>query len=373
MRFSDYSLRVTPLSMLLSQAVVVLFMFKGLFEFPEQILGVTVSVFYSHLNLGLTFFVFLVSVASRRIFLRPLIIVFLFFAFYGVCTGLIFHSFTEKTLANIYFYLMPALMLNFGTLVYKQHGTNFRHFFIAYAIKIWPFLIALSALYLFLWSVGLWGYYGFVSNALIASMFSHPGSLRFSLGFLLEVLSGKRTVIIVAALVLISRLNKKSVLFFLVCCFFLVAFLGQQIPGRLAYTFHFEWSDPRSLYLATGGRSSEISAIVNALKADPWKFLTGFGFGATYTSYDAFNSENFDVRHYSHFGPISYLFITGITSTILIYAFLSKFVLETWRHNDRFFLLPLVFYISSFFGAGLHVEPLPWLVFGYAMEMVKKE
>jgi len=346
---------------------------KALYDIPEHLFNITTSPLYSYINLIIVSLIFIILLLQKKIYIPQLSKYFIFFSAIGVLFSILNNTTTLKAVANLYFYLMPATMLIYGYLLYEKCQYKDIQIFIRLMKKIWLFLFAVSLFGIVLTFAGYAKYEGFSSGILLSVIFFDKKSIRFWLGILVETISLKRTVIIIGLFILFRKIGLKYAIY--VCVTAIICYLAFpfELSNKIINLLNVDIFDSYSLYLATGGRSAEWFAIFDKFSNDPISLFFGFGFGATYISYDIFNIDNFDERHYSHFLPMSYIFLTGIFSFIAFYFYLFKILFWSLFSDSKLYLLASIFILSSFAGSGLHVEPFPWLLFGYLLHSSESE
>ncbi|MDB2637605.1 hypothetical protein N9Y91_01220 [Alphaproteobacteria bacterium] len=352
-----------PTSLLLLRAFFFLLLFKSVFEFPENVFGITVSKVYQYTNLSLVLLTFMFTIVNARVYLTNLCLAFLVFGLFGLFNGLASQTANLKMLANLYYYWMPALMLSFGSGLYINHRDEAALVVERITKASWLALFLIHAAFFLLWFAGLWRGMSFSSGILITVLYMRTTSMRFGISFLLEFLSLKRTTMILALFILLRRLGIVRMLALVFLVLVPVYIFQIDIPSRVSDVF--ELGGLPELYKATGGRSAEWVAIYKKFAEQPSRVFYGFGFGAVYTSYDVFNSANFDVRHYSHALFVSYFFLSGIFVSAYFLVAVGNIALKCWMIGQPLSMIVVLFCVGSLAGAALHVEPLPWILIGY--------
>ena len=210
----------------------------------------------------------------------------------------------------------------------------------------------------------------------------------FLIGILLVVLSGKRATLITSllpffAFIKPSVFKSKPLLplsIIIVLLFSSYAFVSLNNKGyfrRFESTFNFDISNDNATFIATSGRWQEIESVVKHMNNIPYSWITGSGLGDKYL----FEAKNvgFDVKseykHYTHFTPMSYIFLFGIPLTLIIYFMLLKKVIIGWRYflTDFFYLCFLVSIIGGFFGANFGIDPKIWIFTGITFSLIKNK
>ncbi len=211
--------------------------------------------------------------------------------------------------------------------------------------------------------IALTGKRSFLISALIA----------ITLYIFLKKKNNTLTLIMVAMPLMLAALLSdyiiESIGFKLVLSYVQLLELGGGFIGNFPANLSVE--EKSALYLATGGRSEEILAIISAMS--PLSYLTGLGAGFTYT----FSHPELEVENYAnaHFSPLALIYKFGIVYCIIIYSYIfrnmfSSMVDGTVRSGFIGFFLFLTM-MQSFFAFNLFAEMLlPILV---AMSQISSE
>jgi len=349
------------MAMVVFKWLLVLFIMKPFYDFPERLLGVVVTPYFQYINLILVLIVslFMLDKKMKITFMSG---VFVFFALVGMVVFFVNENPGAKVFSHVYFYVMPAIMITYGVWLARRYMFCLERYVIQVANIFFPFAVSMSVAYLVAHHTGYWDYFGFSGGILLSYVLGDKNKTKLISGLLLDMASGKRTVLLLWISVLIKS-NFKHFSVLLLFVVFLIYVLPEAfIPGRYLSVLNVDLIDDGSLYLATGGRSAEWFALFQSMTF--WDYIIGKGFGFQYVSYDALNNENYDVRHYSHMMPLSYLAITGIFSLFFIYGGFVYYFVKSWKQKNVFSYFFILVFVSSFAGASLFVEPFIWVMFG---------
>jgi hypothetical protein len=288
---------------------------------------------------------------------------FLFAVPVGILMG-VSNTINVSTISHLYFYFMPVLMMSFGYHINKLSEDKFTYFTYKYSSFIFKMLIFFAVMYPAIHFFGYWEYFGYSSGLLITySLMRTKSSQNFIIGFVLDLLSGKRTPIVVWIFLFLKSNFLFTLLLILIVSLSSLSLIS-AIPERYINVLDVDIFDLQSLYLATGGRSAEWSAIYDLNSTNIYRWLFGNGFGVKYEAADDYFGGGGDIRHYSHLMPLSFILITGIISSLFIYLTLSFHIFNEVLNKNIYADFLLIVLLYSLAGASLHVEPIPWIIIG---------
>ena len=130
---------------------------------------------------------------------------------------------------------------------------------------------------------------------------------------------------------------------------------------------------------ASAGRIVEASSALKIISSSPNNILFGAGMGSFFYPWPEI-APNYK-SHYTHFTPISYMWVGGIFLTFFVYFFLVRLTISLFRikklknlTQTRLFqfMLPAIL-ISSTTGAVLLNNSILWLIIGMSYKLVKEE
>lgn len=348
---------------------------KPLYDFPSNIFGIQVGIVEKIINLFFVGTVVLFIFQNRRIFINSFSILLIFILLFSTVIG-IYNStfFSVISLSQIYYFLMPLICISAGGLFYKYCILDFDNFIKEYSNYLFWCLIFLAFFYIYFHNfTSYWDYFGYSSGLVFIYLSSTSNSnFKLILGIIVDLFSGKRSTIAMWGFIL----SLKKPLFFLSIVLFFSLFILSLIPfipDRYLVVFNFDILDERSMFLATGGRSVEWFGILNKINANPSGLYFGFGFGSSYELYDMFQNI-WETRHYSHLTPFSYLLISGVFFTSLLYLYLIYYAFTLY--NSKYLYMYYYFIVMLFLsvsGGGLLAMPLPWVYLGILLYMKKND
>lgn len=338
--------------------------------------------------LGLFLIALVFHSLKLKIYLSTESLLLLFFGMFSLCYGLFINqNFNSALITHIYTMVMPIVSISLGEYFSKNFNDDAKKFICnIFDALFYLTVIALLMYYYFHYVTGTFGYYGFGTPMPIIAAFllSQKKYLKFSIGLVLVVLSGKRSTLITTLLVLVFHLYsqfsfsflirsffrpKRIILFFLIIA---VTVAGFQYAKNKSYfkrfetTLNYDLKDQDRMFLASGGRWTELICIAKYFGNDKVKWILGEGMGGQYPCYSSFGSRNMELMHYAHFSPISYLFVYGLLFTILLYLsfFRNIFVSLIKFPSNYFFLAFIALFSASFFGSTLFIDPMSWFYLG---------
>ena len=311
---------------------------------------------------------------------------FLFYFIFSFLIGLMEgNNIDEKFLSHIYFTSMPILGISFGISLAQSYDQKFEDYFIK-LINICFYVTTLILLvysysYFITGNIQYWGL-GTDLHLIIPFLLYQGRYFYLIIAFLLVLLSGKRATLlnVVMELLLIFsyKLKKLSVSSFpkLILFIILITFLftyasNQGVFERFEATLNFDFSDEDSMTYAAGGRWEEVTGIIDYHNSNPYRWYTGAGFGGRYMWYIPLTNY-YELKHYAHFSPVSYIFIYGAPFMIILYiSFLNYFKKSLKYVRNPFIIIFIIGIFSSFFGANLFVDIKLWVFCGIFLYILK--
>ena len=287
---------------------------------------------------------------------------------------------------HIYATLMPVFAISFGRYFYLSLNSSVRLSFYRLMEYIFYCQIAmLIAYFYFYYYLESWSYFGFGTGIGFAAtyMLSSGRSISYIVGLIFDFFSGKRSGVL--ALIFVScwylfhrRINNRILIF----APLLLLFLGLywlQSAGLLGDIFRrfeligqFDLDDLNAVFLATGGRLTEVFDIIDFMRDKPYRWLFGSGMGAQYLFVDPREGFYPEYFHYAHFSPFGYVFLYGVPFTVVFYVLLISRVISGVSLSGDFFYLAFIFLMTaSFFGANLFIDPRVWIFYGFVIQAVR--
>ena len=366
------------------------------------------SFFYRITFIALFLNALLFTIKTRKLNKNFLSFIFLITIFTGLIKGssegTIFNlssSGLPIAFSNIFALLMPTIMISYGYkffesyLINKDLSNKFNNlmkysFFTGASISILFFIFDSLDLYIKS-SIGLWNF--IYSGPYLFSNLS-SGNIYLNLSLIFVFLTKKRAVTVAMSIVflwLISVLSKKEKLkLFFITLFStggFIYFVSKFFSGiSLRFEQTIEFIRRGDLDAASSGRFEEAISALNYLSERLDHIIFGAGFGAVYSPFlDFFEiNRNYDyeyftfLRHYSHFSPVSYMWIGGILLSLSVYFFLIFLFLslsiKVYKSEIPFKLIFIPAYILSFiflslFGSGLFNNSFIWLFIGAGLRL----
>jgi hypothetical protein len=307
--------------------------------------------------------------------------------FFALVRGLLVNDGVVAVVAShFYTAVMPIVVISFGQYFARDFNEHLRATLIR--MMRWLFYLVLGMLvaYFYLYHIaGVWSYYGFGTGMSFVAiyMLAHKKYMRFLLGFVLDLLSGKRSGVLVATLVAavnlrkeFPRFNIKRVLGVIVLS--LSGYFGfmyadsEDYFRRYKVMFEFDMGDSIAIFYATGGRLTEVMSILDYMAENSVRWFIGGGMGAQYLFDDPRVGFTQQLSHYAHFTPMGYVFVYGLPFAALLYIGIFRRILKGAMYSGNFFYLGfLVLFFGSFFGATLFVDPRVWFFLGIVTFLVK--
>jgi hypothetical protein len=286
---------------------------------------------------------------------------------------------------HFYAALMPIFAMSYGRYFCVSCGGELRRCFYRLMEKIFYLQLVILLFYFYFYYIeGSWSYFGFGTGVGLGALYmlSARRTLLFSIGFMFDLLSGKRSgVIAVAAVIAWSVLNRRGnqrwiigasslALFFAAVSLQRSEMLG-DIFRRFELISQLTFDDAETLFIATGGRFSEVASIIGFLEEEPYRWIVGSGMGAQYLFFDPREGFEPELFHYAHFSPFGYVFLFGVPFTVVFYCLLiSRVYSGRFLIGDFFYLGFLFFIATSFFGSNLFIDPRIWIFYGFVIQLI---
>ncbi len=361
----------------LIKVLIISSLIKPVYDVFHNLFGIQIS--FIHKSITVVFFIFLIfyflfiGLRIRKYSVNLIFISFFsFYFFLAIYVGFYNKNFNLTFLSHIYFYLMPLFSFYFG---FKFDNCDFFHLikFLNHIKNSVILILVLCTLVFFIsyYIFNSWIYVSYTTNlifalALFGSKFRFDKNIFF---IFLDFISLKRSSLVLW-LINYSFNRKFLIWLFLVTVVFFGIFndIFKEIDLEnfsLRYTVffnNFDILDEEVLFIASGGRSTEWFEIFNLFNNDFKSLFLGFGFGARYSLVDVDGLIEF--RHYSHFTFLTFAFISGFIFSSFLFLLICYILFKYRKFKSQFKFYFFIYFILSFAGASLLVEPLPWLSFG---------
>ena len=307
-------------------------------------------------------------------------VLFILPLFYGLTIGLFKGQMNSKMISHIYEYIMPILSLPMGYELFsavKEENSLKKEL---ERTMVWGGISYIACVMVFriMYFLGFANYNAYGSGTIDYVfpylLFMGNGTMLPFLLALAGVLSGKRSILIKVALVLLlyvlternnNSFQRRIKEFCLILCgvaIIVYCMKNTVLFNRIELTIDNFANEGGDVDLATGGRLSEIKMVVNLIGSNLFSWLFGGGFGTFITT------ESGIVRHYSHFTPLAYVMSAGIIFTIILFVCLLWYFIRSLcilsKTSRMFSGYMLMIIIGSFFGATMINEPKIWMIIG---------
>ena len=299
--------------------------------------------------------------------------------------GLNLNPIGKATFAHFQPILLPVLGINFGYLIARDRPDILANIYSG-SYKLGLALSVIIISYFLLVQAGYIAYFGASSLIFIPIFwaFLEKKWTPFVLFMLILLLTGKRSsaLAVTAVLVLsvVRNIDSKSALILLGApsCLLLGLELFSDINSILFKRYEAMIEslgsiDVLSLTLsanelnllneATSGRINDFIGAANALNQNSIFWLTGKGIGGTF---QVITTGPLWTTHYSHFTPISYVFLGGAILLIVFYSkLISLFVYSVKTIDDFYSMLFIYWFITALIGGAIYfTDPFIWLFVG---------
>jgi hypothetical protein len=313
--------------------------------------------------------------STSKIFLMALFLSLVFFVFYS-------HNLNSAFFSHFYALVMPIFSISMGFYFHKKYLQDlflqmFTHRILV--VGFWISLLLTGGYVYFYFIAKQWGYFGFGTNLpiVIGYFFIKNPRLAF-FGMLVNFFSGKRTGILISIVQFLRSINikslyKKPIFSVLVLLFFTysISLLKKfELLKRFELILEFDVDDAYLIFISTGGRLTEVVSLFNYWIDYPIRFFTGSGLGAKFLFEDPRIDFADELMHYTHFSPSFYIFLVGFPLTFILYiSILNK--VKFISKEEPLTLIFLSFFLSSFFGSIMFIDPRFWFFFGILVSYKK--
>jgi hypothetical protein len=298
---------------------------------------------------------------------------------YGITVmlfGVARNGLSVATWSHVQALSLPFLGLSFGAAALHRHG-SFTNAVQRWTPYVGGLLLLLIGLYFFLVSRGVVVYFGV--STLIALPFAWALS-RNRIGvavlfFVAAIVTGKRVSIVGLGILFLvylwQRRRNRPVTVLGISVALIVGLMAwgpaladASILRRLSFLWTLD--EAVDLNLATAGRVGEAAALLEKMRESPLAWINGFGAGATFVWEGP--SGGALTAHYSHFSPLSYVFLGGVLLMLPIYGVLFRHCVRYSLRAEEWYEWMFLYYVlASFSGAILFSDPFAWIVIGMAV------
>ena len=344
-------------------------------DFPLYLSNIDI-VSFGKIPFILMFFTSILYHIKHNLFLPSVSKIIIFSFFIAIGSSIFYGNILSSAhISHIYALTMPIFSISIGYNFYNIYQkSDFIKVHFQKIINVsFVFSIVLSFFYIYFYFItNQWGYFGFATSMPLFFGYiltNNPKHAYF--GFFVNIFTGKRSGILITLFFLIKRIKYRSIfkkpLWTLVLVFFfIIAFIqlnDLHIFDRFEMIFDLDFQDAFSIFMATGGRFTEIISVLDHLNNNPFMYFSGSGIGGKYLFVDPRSEFPNELMHYTHFSPTFYLFLIGLPLTILIYTLILK-EFKYINKKEPITYIFLSFFINSFFGSIMFVDPRFWFFFG---------
>lgn len=344
-------------------------------DFPLYLFNFDI-VSYGKIPFVLMFFTSILYHLKFNFFFPSLSKLFLFSFFTATISSFYYDNiFSSAYFSHFYALIMPIFSISFGYhfFINYEKSTFIKNYFGRLINISFIFSMIFTFLYIYFYFItNQWGYFGFATSMPLFFgyiLINNPKQAFF--GFFLNLFTGKRSGILITLFFLIKRLKfqlmlKRPFWTILLVFIFICAFIklnDLQLFNRFEMILDFDVKDSFSIFMATGGRFTEIISVLDHLNNYPFMYFSGSGIGGKYLFVDPRSTFPNELMHYTHFSPTFYLFLVGLPLTILIYTLIVKEIKYIDKKEPITYVF-LSFFINSFFGSIMFVDPRFWFFFG---------
>lgn len=352
-----------------------------------------------HMHVGVIFFsafkipfilTFLIAITFALKFglkLNGISLMFLFMFPFFLIVGVSDNGVSGVSLSHLYGFIMPVVAASFGQYYAQYSSFNSRYYLYILMKRSFFILFGIIVLYFVLYKLGIVKYFGMSTlTAYFVAFFLSVNKVVAAISAVVATLfTGKRTVLLGCLIILLVYLmfSKKVgrgggstiVKVMLLLLMLIVGYIAMkyELLNRFKHVFELDINDARSLFLATGGRSLEIIALVeHVAKNSLW--FSGGGIGETYlVPRNLSDSGEFMRMHYSHMSPLYLVLVYGLPFAIALYSYLFYLLVKGGRRLCRnfFFLVFVMLFATSFAGSVLFVDVKFWIFTGAIIGMLR--
>jgi hypothetical protein len=332
-----------------------------------------------------------------NIFLIKIFLLFFVIAFLkGVFLGNYFNysnSGSNIFISHIYYFINPILAISLGYYTYNMFFKNKYYFSLFSKLLKFSFVFGFVLAFVFQISYKL----GFASynsldiwNVFYGGSYMLSTSSSFLMSFIVilkSLLLGKRVAILIALIFVVVYLFKnklRKVLIYFIPLLFIIFALGSNevinnIGGVSRLNATVESLNNNDIDGASAGRLVEANSALEIISSSNSNLLFGTGMGSFFYPWPEISSTY--TSHYTHFTPISYMWIGGVFLTFFVYFFLIRLTISLFKikklknltQTSLFqFMLPAII-ISSITGAVLMNNSILWMIIGMTYKLIEEE
>ena len=386
--------------------IILLVLFSELFVYPflaflQYVLGYDINASYflrfNYLIISfLGLLIIFIKLKTPNIFLIKVFFIFLILGLSkGVYNGNFFNysdSGSNIFLSHFFYLLNPILSMTLGYYMYSLIFKKSYYYNLFSKLFKWSFIygfilaVAFQIVYIgggsYYDSLDLWNvFYGGGFMLSVSNSFIMPFYV-----ILLSILLAKRVTILVAftmVIIYFLRTTFKKILYYLIPIALVIVlfqnFNFDNLSGIKRLTTTVELAQANDIEVASAGRLIEALSALEIITSNASDFLIGTGFGSYFYPWPEID-PNYK-SHYTHFTPVSYMWIGGIILTLLVYWSLIRLTISLFKikklknltQTSLFqFMLPAII-ISSITGAVLMNNSILWMIIGMIYKLIEEE
>ena len=322
--------------------------------------------------------VMVINLMRNFVLIKDGLVVFLiFYSVFLIVLGLSINELNRATFGHLQALLLPIIGINFGFFLAKYKPEVLSKIYEG-AYNLGLLLSFIIVCYFFLYQFSYITYFG-ASSLLFVPIFwafLEKKWLIFFLFVTVLILTGKRSATLaILAVIIISLFKDIGIKKFISIIglgaslgFFFIFFEGGEMDLFKRYKIIFEALTSEEINLkkldvATSGRINDFIGVVIEIEKKPIFWLTGKGIGALFT---VIIPSGTWVTHYSHFTPISYVFLGGGILFLAVYGKLFILFIYCMKNINNFYCMFFIYYfVTSLIGGAIYFsDPFIWIFVG---------
>ena len=318
--------------------------------------------------------------SKEKLYVGYVTFLFAIYLFISIVLAFYFNNLpSTKTLSHLYTIFMAIFGFSFGYHFAKNYTID-----IASKVKkymsylFWASFLLLLVYFYGHYISGQIAYFGFDTELqLNFSFFLAQGQIGMSIfSFILVLFSGKRSPLITMVVLLFVYILKfinfkkaKNIVLATLLSFSLLSvfYVGsnQGFFWRFENIVNVNIEDEESFYNATSGRSAEFIGLFNHMNSVPLRWYLGSGLGGSYYIDIIRGDYQERFQHYTHLSLLSFIFLFGIPFVLLLLSYIFFILFKNFKHiNNKYYLALISTFIGTFFGAGMLVDSIFWVLLG---------
>lgn len=304
---------------------------------------------------------------------------FIVFSILSMVTGYIRAGNGYTMMSHLYSYIMPIIVASssyyFMDIYINNKSIRERTSVLFKTLFIVELILMVAYIYMDANELIFSNSFGSEGNLFLTMYYMSKGNwFFFIISLIVLIMSEKRSSLLIIIICLIyyffknnkvnTSLRKFKILFRISALVVLIILIYKEttLLDRFGKFADMSLTDFNSVDIATSGRITEITYVVNYITQKVDTFLFGMGFGGKiYNGLGRYVS-------FIHFSPLNYALISGVPSAIIIYYFLTKdFFLNIREKKERINWSSIGwigYFILSFTSAAVATNLMFWFVYG---------